>query len=854
MTQSLSADEFERIQNQLIDLKTANYSYEERARRTTGELTSLRQKLEQLEKELEKSNKIISKSKKAKDVAAVVEESEGLQRKLHHMEEEYQLQSKTLMEELSRLSQDNETLKQQLPTGRVGGKESVNETDQKAGTSELEGEVQWLQAVNKTLEKTLQSTKGKYEAEIADLKKSIGLRGRSPQVLKRAVTAREETDGAAVSLLVSSSTVEHAELASSVDKDVDEYLSTSKEDFGMITAENESLRKQLLEKEDLQLKFDTLEEEKKLLVERSKTSQEKNEKRISSLEAEAAKLNDKLRRKQEILLQLQDEKEKQYADSKTSLSDAMAAKEREIHTLIEQAAKIQGELDKTNQRFQEMQQRSQLMVKDLQASLTASESQARGNTEESSRLFAELRQKNSDLTDEIASLKDESQRANVSEDEAKKRLSEVHKNIEDLAKKNALLIEEASSLKAQLQQSERAQKQLTEQKDFGSEEKEQALRQLDEALRLAESRKTMADDMSRERERIVEESRRKMADMQQEHKASQRQQSEDLEKEKLKSGQLQLRVKQLEANEKEFSGAKAKVDELESQLQKMQDDLEKVRKEGEDEVDKAKQDAENAKLQIESLEAEKVEIEGKLSVQEQALLDKNAENKLFEKKSVSLMKDLKRQLQLERKRSERMQEQVSETKGKQSLDELFVPPSASLSADLHRPPSRDGSNSSTAAAATAGASSTTSLPDDTTDLLARLAGLREENWLLEERVAHLETNASSLAEDVLQKSAIIHQHYMDTKSRVGDWAHSPKQQRSAAQRMLTSLASPFKSAKGEQNLKEAVFKLQRVVEETLMKNIHLHQNIDMLVGEVARLQEENNRLLAGLDSSDKTNP
>jgi hypothetical protein len=31
------------------------------------------------------------------------------------------------------------------------------------------------------------------------------------------------------------------------------------------------------------------------------------------------------------------------------------------------------------------------------------------------------------------------------------------------------------------------------------------------------------------------------------------------------------------------------------------------------------------------------------------------------------------------------------------------------------------------------------------------------------QVRHLETNASCLAEDVMQKSAIIQQHYMDVK-------------------------------------------------------------------------------------------
>ena len=46
----------------------------------------------------------------------------------------------------------------------------------------------------------------------------------------------------------------------------------------------------------------------------------------------------------------------------------------------------------------------------------------------------------------------------------------------------------------------------------------------------------------------------------------------------------------------------------------------------------------------------------------------------------------------------------------------------------------------------------------------KIAQLQQKNWLLEEKVHHLEHTGSALAEDVLQKSAIIQRYYMDNKA------------------------------------------------------------------------------------------
>ncbi len=54
--------------------------------------------------------------------------------------------------------------------------------------------------------------------------------------------------------------------------------------------------------------------------------------------------------------------------------------------------------------------------------------------------------------------------------------------------------------------------------------------------------------------------------------------------------------------------------------------------------------------------------------------------------------------------------------------------------------------------------------EDTRALMDRITQLQHEKWQLEERVNHLETTGSVLADDVLQKSTIIQKYYMDNKA------------------------------------------------------------------------------------------
>ncbi|XP_069692882.1 GRIP1-associated protein 1-like [Periplaneta americana] len=114
MASQLSDEEFQRLQTQLIELKTANYGLEEKCKKYRNDNEYLSSRLGLLEKEYQKVQKTIDRSKKAKNIDLLLSENKNLQVKLEAQEDEFRLQNQTLLQELSTLVSANEKLEQEL--------------------------------------------------------------------------------------------------------------------------------------------------------------------------------------------------------------------------------------------------------------------------------------------------------------------------------------------------------------------------------------------------------------------------------------------------------------------------------------------------------------------------------------------------------------------------------------------------------------------------------------------------------------------------------------------------------------------------------------------------------------------
>ncbi|KAK3746606.1 hypothetical protein QZH41_014512, partial [Actinostola sp. cb2023] len=289
----------------------------------------------------------------------------------------------------------------------------------------------------------------------------------------------------------------------------------------------------------------------------------------------------------------------------------------------------------------------------------------------------------------------------------------------------------------------------------------------------------------------------------------------------------------------------------EKQLEEMTSQIEEVN-------NKMEQEAEQHSKEIEANDQQIAQLT-------QELKDKQVENRIAGKKGDQLVKDLKRQYRLERKRADqlqlKLQEALSENRAKQSkmivkrcdgdgkddnlddddndddgnnnenilvldFDELFSSPgqhqrqnsgdSSILSpnrSDIDSPdirstlPSQPPSPSSSIAGL---------LSEDTTDLIERLADVQQEKWLLEEKVRHLEDTGGALADDLMQKSNIIQTYAMKTK--IGPINDSPKSP------SISSFKEKMKSSLNIGRTKTDTKKLQMMLEETLMKNVQLQEH------------------------------
>ncbi|KAJ3583194.1 hypothetical protein NHX12_034196 [Muraenolepis orangiensis] len=183
--------------------------------------------------------------------------------------------------------------------------------------------------------------------------------------------------------------------------------------------------------------------------------------------------------------------------------------------------------------------------------------------------------------------------------------------------------------------------------------------------------------------------------------------------------------------------------------------------------------------------------------------------RILEKKGSAALKDLKRQLQSERKRADKLQERLQDiltnSKTRTGLEEL-------RSADLS--------------------------DEEVGELFHRLALVQQEKWMLEEKVKHLEVSCSSMAEDVCRKSVIIETYVQGSRTGAHGWSHGERggglgERGGGLGAVLRDLVKP-----GDENLRDMNKKLQNMLEEQLTKNMHLQKDLEVLSQELVCLSKD----------------
>ncbi|XP_042125561.1 GRIP1-associated protein 1 isoform X9 [Peromyscus maniculatus bairdii] len=779
MAQALSEEEFQRMQTQLLELRTNNYQLSDELRKNGVELTSLRQKVAYLDKEFSKAQKALSKSKKAQEVEVLLSENEMLQAKLHSQEEDFRLQNSTLMAEFSKLCSQLEQLElenQQLKEGAAGAGAV------QAG-AHVDGELLRLQAENAALQKNMAALQERYGKE----------------TVRSSVASEGQGDPPGDALPPALAPMPLAEV---------------------------------------ELKWEMEKEEKKLLWEQ-----------LQGLE-----LSEKLKKKQESFCRLQTEKETLFNDSRNKIEELQQRKEADLKAQLARTQKLQQELEAANQSLAELRDQRQGERLEHAAALRALQDQIQTSKTQELNMLREQ-------TTELAA-------------ELQHRQAEY----EDL-------MGQKDDLNSQLQESLRANSRLLEQLQEMGQEKEQLTQDLQEARKTAEKRKAMLDELAMETMQEKSQHKEELGavrlrhekemlgvraryerELRELHEDKKRQEEElrgQIREEKARTRELetlQHTVEELQAQVHSMDGAKGwferRLKEAEESLQQQQQEqeeaLKQCREEHAAELKGKEDELRDVRDQLQQAQEERDGHVKTISSLKQEVKDTVDGQRILEKKGSAALKDLKRQLHLERKRADKLQERLQDiltnSKSRSGIEELVLSEmnspsrtqtgdSSSISSFSYREILKE--KESSAIPARSLSSSPQAQPprpaelsdEEVAELFQRLAETQQEKWMLEEKVKHLEVSSASMAEDLCRKSAIIETYVMD--SRIDVSVAAGHTDRSGLGSVLRDLVKP-----GDENLREMNKKLQNMLEEQLTKNMHLHKDMEVLSQEIVRLSKE----------------
>ncbi|XP_056121254.1 GRIP1-associated protein 1 isoform X2 [Rhinichthys klamathensis goyatoka] len=856
MAQALSEEEFHRMQAQLLELRTQNYQLSDELRKNTAELNSVRQKTSNLEKDYIKAQKALNKSKKAQEVDALLSENEMLQGKLHSQEDDFRLQNSTLMQELSKLCSQIEQLELENRGLREG--QGLERTASSPASVPVDAELLRLQAENSALQKKL--TALLERADVTDGKAAL-------------------IDGMAGTNGVQSDASGHS----------DEPSAPRNDQIDQAEVQRVKPEQRDNELSEVALKLQTEMEEKCLLREQLQTLEMSKQTGITKLQEENAKLSDKLKKKQDSFQRLQVEKEALYNDSRTKIDEIQQRKEEELKSINLRVQKLQADLMTANQNVTELKEQLHSKQKEHEMAIHALKDQVACQSAVSQEQVEGMLSENDALRTNLAALEQiqtvKTQELNL----LREQNLALNAELQQRRTEQESFLAQRDDLNSQLQESNRANSRLLEQLTELGLEKDKLQQELEEARKTADKRKVMLDELAIEIAQEKSRQKEELGNVRLQHekevlsiRGRYEKELRGLHEDKNRmEEEIRSQLRDEKARTKELEGLQPYVEELKAQVQSMEGTkgwFERRLKEAEETMEKNKLDhaeeiqrvqkdhtvqleakaaeVEAVKQQVTEMEKEREDLNSTIGKLKQEIKDTVDGQRILEKKGSSALKDLKRQLHLERKRADKLQERLQEiltnTKTRTGLEELVLSEisspsrtqqtgdSSSISSFSYREIMKDG------ASAPSTNKSNTSSPqsqrpadlsdDEVSELFQRLAEVQQEKWMLEEKVKHLEVSCASMADDICKKSSIIEMYVMDSRRDVSGLhgvAHGAQGERGGLSSVLRDLVKP-----GDENLREMNKKLQNMLEEQLTKNMHLQKDLEVLSQEIVRLSTD----------------
>ncbi|KAK2718510.1 GRIP1-associated protein 1-like isoform X1 [Artemia franciscana] len=265
--------------------------------------------------------------------------------------------------------------------------------------------------------------------------------------------------------------------------------------------------------------------------------------------------------------------------------------------------------------------------------------------------------------------------------------------------------------------------------------------------------------------------------------------------------------------------------------------------------------------EIELVTAQLNEMESIIQNLRQELIDAAEDKKLEEKKGIAALRDLKRQLQAEKKRAEKLQERIKDlhdsSRGDESMsndiDRYSMFSWSGMSENGQRTTSRPKSSisdtqeplplNSSPVPGDRGEGTIESICDRT-ELSQHVAMLEQENAILEEKVRHLEINAAATADELLRRGKLIQQYCMDGGRPPSKAVAVSHKENPVLDKLTEKMSGMFMRSNSTKN-DDRVQQMLRLLEETLMKNVQLQEGIEKLVEETEKLKSLSKENISG---------
>uniref|UniRef100_H0XYG0 GRIP1 associated protein 1 n=1 Tax=Otolemur garnettii TaxID=30611 RepID=H0XYG0_OTOGA len=779
MAQALSEEEFQRMQAQLLELRTNNYQLSDELRKNGVELASLRQKVAYLDKEFNKAQKHPDSCLPLQEVEVLLNENEMLQAKLHSQEEDFRLQNSTLMAEFSKLCSQMEQLEQenqQLKEGAAGA-----------------GSVQAISPLQERYGKEARLSTGVSEGQ-----------GDPPGGLAPTVLAP------------------------------------------MPLAE-------------VELKWEMEKEEKRLLWEQLQGLESSKQAETSRLQEELAKLSEKLKKKQESFCRLQTEKETLFNDSRNKIEELQQRKEADLKAQLARTQKLQQELEAANQSLAELRDQRQGERLEHAAALRALQDQVSIQSADAHEQVEGLVAENTALRTSLAAL-EQIQTAKTQElNMLREQTTGLTAELQQRQAEYEGLMGQKDDLNSQLQVTvlssprslilisggpHKVQWEGWNQEDLGSNLTPNLLAHMYPGTSHFTSffLNFISYSITVYINAIMGYSANHLNHAALDRILLQTLRAHGVAHRRVISAYPWAPAAVLHAPSGMISseGAMTRpgtcLESLQQQQQEQEEVLKQCREQHAAELKGKEEELQSVRDQLQQAQEELDCHLKTISILKQEVKDTVDGQRILEKKGSAALKDLKRQLHLERKRADKLQERLQDiltnSKSRSGLEELVLSemnsPSrtqtgdstpdcclrwVALSLGLTSPLLLQSLSSSPQAQPPRPAELS---DEEVAELFQRLAETQQEKWMLEEKVKHLEVSSASMAEDLCRKSAIIETYVMD--SRIDVSVAAGHTDRSGLGSVLRDLVKP-----GDENLREMNKKLQNMLEEQLTKNMHLHK-------------------------------